>query len=199
MNRVVHQHLTCSDFISLPEAKLDYFLASFVRNPYDKVYSGFLQMQRDIKFQPNMKFEQPWVKNLVISQLIENHQVLIKANHDFNNWIDLIDDYKFLEQGRNTNFPLHPAHYWTHIADNQFVDFIGKVENLESDIKILAKTLEIKKLPVINSNVTKHDSDSIDNINGYRYLERMKPSTIRKINFIFNRDFELFGYKKIEL
>jgi hypothetical protein len=41
LNRVVHQHLTCSDYCSLPESKLGYFLASFVRNPYDRIYSAF--------------------------------------------------------------------------------------------------------------------------------------------------------------
>ena len=51
LNRVVHQHITCADFACLPESKLGYFLASYVRNPYDRAYSGFRQLQKDIKGQ----------------------------------------------------------------------------------------------------------------------------------------------------
>ncbi|WP_199920165.1 sulfotransferase family 2 domain-containing protein [Polynucleobacter asymbioticus] len=61
LNRVVHQHLTCADYLNLPEAKLDYFLASFVRNPYDRVYSGFRQIQADIVAQPYLHYDKVWV------------------------------------------------------------------------------------------------------------------------------------------
>src|SRR5579871_6410130 len=72
LNRVVHGHLTCSDFLALPEAKLKYFKATFVRNPYDRVYSGFIQLQRDIREQRQATFQFPWVRDLVMSQLDEN-------------------------------------------------------------------------------------------------------------------------------
>jgi hypothetical protein len=197
LNRVIHQHLTCADFLGLPEAQHGYFLASFVRNPYDRVYSGFIQLKRDIAHQPNLKFHKPWVRDLVMSQLNENHEMLKKANHDFDDWVDLLEEHQVYEQGRNTNLPLHPAHYWTHIAGSQFVDFIGKVETFESDIGTFGDLVGIVDLPKTNSNVTELDAQSTDGPKGYRYADRMRPSSIRKINALFERDFELFDYQKI--
>lgn len=197
LNRVIHQHLTCSDFCALPEAQYKYYLASFVRNPYDRVYSGFLQIQRDILYQPNMKFTPPWIKDLVISQLNENKRMLIKANNNFDNWVELIDEYQIYEEGRNTNLPLHPSHYWTHIANIQYVNFIGKVENFEVDIKTFANNVNISNLPTINANVTEQQLQSKIGHKIYKYTVRMNSSSIKKINFLFSKDFELFDYQKI--
>src|SRR5258708_33011502 len=52
LNRLVHQHMTCADFAVLPESRLGYTVAAFVRNPYDRAYSGFYQLQRDFHSQP---------------------------------------------------------------------------------------------------------------------------------------------------
>jgi len=56
LNRVVHQHITRAEFDCLPEAKLGYLTAAFVRNPYDRVNSGFRQLQKDIQEQPSALF-----------------------------------------------------------------------------------------------------------------------------------------------
>jgi hypothetical protein len=197
LNRVVHQHLTCSDFNCLPEVNLGYFSASFVRNPYDKVYSGFRQLQKDIEQQPLMKFESPWVKELVLTQLTENTKMLAKANYNFDNWVELIDEYKIFEQGRNTNFPLHPAHYWTHIAGKKVVNFIGKVETFETDIRKFSQMIGVGNLPIINSNVLELDTLETLGTNQYRYVDRMNQASIKKINLLFKKDFELFSYNKI--
>jgi len=58
---------------------------------------------------------------------------LQKADFDFDAWLALLRDDQILEVGRNTNFLLHPAHYWTHVAGRQSVDFIGRVERFEED------------------------------------------------------------------
>lgn len=59
LNRIVHQHIICADFACLPESKLGYFTASFVRNPYDRVYSGFRQLQKDLREQPHAIYAEP--------------------------------------------------------------------------------------------------------------------------------------------
>jgi hypothetical protein len=72
LNRVVHQHLTLADFRLLPESRLGYTTASFVRNPYDRAYSGFIQFQRDIAEQPRAAYPSAWIKELVTAQFAEN-------------------------------------------------------------------------------------------------------------------------------
>ena len=41
---------------------------------------------------------------------------LIQAQFQFDRWLDLVSDDQIYEIGRNTNFCLHPCHYWTHIG-----------------------------------------------------------------------------------
>jgi hypothetical protein len=66
-------------------------------------------------------------------QLAENFSQLCQAGFEFNKWISLLREEQIYEIGCNSNFPLHPAHYWTHISDEKKVNFIGKVENFEND------------------------------------------------------------------
>lgn len=197
LQRVVHQHMTCADFLSLPESRLGYFTGSFVRNPYDRAFSGFRQLQKDLIEQPTFKFPSKWVRDLVMKQLAENKIRLLRAKGDFDRWLDLVDDYQIYEQGRNTNFPLHPAHYWTHIAGQQVVDFVGKVENFDNDIAQFARLINIGELPQVNANVVELEARASADDSNYRYIDRMSTASIRKINRLFASDFEIFGYTKI--
>jgi len=198
LNRVIHRHVTCADFLGLPEAGLGYFRASFVRNPYDRMYSGFRQIQADLRAAPHVAIEQAWVKALVHQQLMENHQLLQSANHDFDQWVALIQEHQVLQQGRNSNLPLHPACYWTHVADHQFVDFIGRVERFEEDLGIFADLVDVVPLRVASVNVAERAERSGVSAEGYRYVARMNDASIRKINHLFAADFERLGYRKIK-
>ncbi|WP_199920164.1 sulfotransferase family 2 domain-containing protein [Polynucleobacter asymbioticus] len=130
-------------------------------------------------------------------QLQENTQMMFAANHQFDGWVSLLNERHIYEQGRNTSLPLHPAHYWTHVAGKQIAHFIGKVENFESDFAQLAKQLDLGELSQINSNTIEPNAQSSFGPVGYRYVDRMSASSIQKINLLFKDDFELFGYPQI--
>ena len=195
LRRVVHQHVTCAELSAFPESKLGYFLASFVRNPYDRVYSGFLQLKRDIQQQPLALFPEQWVKDLVMRQLAENFAQLSLAGFDFDGWLHLVQEHQIYEIGRNTSFPLHPAHYWTHHAGKQMVEFIGKVENFEADFERLCSTLGIVIKEKINANCTDNAPEGENRPDQYKYLHLMSNASIGKINQLFKADFEMFGYE----
>jgi hypothetical protein len=197
LNRVVHQHITCADFVCLPEGRLGYFTASFVRNPYDRAYSGFQQLQLDIKTQPSSSYPEPWIRDLVTKQLAENSIQLSAAKFDFNNWLELVGDDQIYEAGRNTNFPLHPSHYWTHLAGQQYVNFVGRVENFEADFQVLLSHINIQATEPVNLNVVDLAGASSSNPFGYRYVDRMDTRSIQKINRLFKQDFDLFKYERI--
>jgi hypothetical protein len=199
LNRVVHQHITCADFVCLPESKLDYYVASFVRNPYDRVYSGFRQLQKDIQEQPHLQYPEQWIQNLVMKQLAENFEKLCQAQFKFDEWLDLITDEQVYEIGRNTNFPLHPSHYWTHIDGKQAVNFIGRIENFEIDFQKFLSSVKINSAHQLNANVVDLEGDMSNNPFGYRYVNRMSARSIEKINRLFERDFDLFDYKQITM
>jgi hypothetical protein len=139
----VHQHVTCSEFRSFPESRLGYFLASFVRNPYDRVYSGFVQLKKALHEQPLALFPERRIKDLVMKQLADNFAQLSFAGFDFDQWLDLIQEHQIYDVGHNTSFALHPSHYWTHFAGIQLVDFIGKVENFEGDFERLCSKIGV--------------------------------------------------------
>lgn len=195
LNRVVHQHLTLADFRLLPESQLGYTTAAFVRNPYDRAYSGFLQLQRDIAEQPTAVFPSEWIRELVIAQLNENARRLTAAEYDFNRWILTLPEYEIHEAGRNTNMPLHPANYWTHVAGQQRVDFVGKVENFEDEVERLCGLIGIPIPAKESANVTGGLPDP--SLLNYRYVSRMNRASIDRINHLFADDFVTFGYEQV--
>jgi hypothetical protein len=199
LNRVVHQHITCAEFACLPESRLGYISGSFVRNPYDRVYSGFRQIQEDIQKQPHADYPEPWIRDHVMRQLSENIAQLSQAHFDFDAWLGLIREDQVFDVGRNTNFPLHPAHYWSHIDGTQIIDFIGRVENFETDFHEFLLRVGIGHVQLVNQNVVDLTGGSASNPFGYRYVDRMNAKSIDKINQLFSRDFDLFGYERIFL
>jgi hypothetical protein len=97
LQRVVHQHITYAEFTVLPESRKDYFVGTFVRNPYDRVYSGFLQLQRDIQQHPLLPFSHAWVKTLVMRQLADNFAQLAAAEFDFDKWFGLVEEQSWVD------------------------------------------------------------------------------------------------------
>jgi hypothetical protein len=194
LQRVVHQHLTYADFAALPESQLGFFTACFVRNPYDRVYSGFRQLQKDIQTQPKEPSAEPWIKTLVMKQLSDNFAKLCRAGFDFDTWLTLVDEHEIFEIGRNTSFPLHPAHYWTHLNGKQMVDFIGKVENFERDFESLCSRLGIEVASRANDNV---EVDPMQTGADYKFAGLMSAASIARINELFREDFEFFDYRQL--
>jgi hypothetical protein len=195
LQRVVHQHITYPEFAALPEGRKGYFSGAFVRNPYDRVYSGFLQLQRDIQQHPTAEFPAPWIKALVMQQIAENFAQLAAAGFDFDRWFGLIEEHQIYEVGRNSSFPLHPAHYWTGLDREQNVNFVGRVENFDHDFSAFCSNVRVTPADVPNSNVSNVVVD-VSTTASSRYLSKMNTASISKVNALFSVDFELFGYKK---
>ena len=196
LQRVVHQHITYAEFSILPEYQMGYFTGAFVRNPYDRVYSGFMQLQRDIQQQPSMPFPCAWIKALVMRQLADNFAQLADGDFEFNRWFSLVEEYQIYEVGRNSSFPLHPAHYWTGINRERNIDFIGKVEYFERDFDAFCQKVGVVQSDErANANISDQPSTP-ENLSRPRYINLMSAATISKINTIFSTDFDLFEYEK---
>jgi hypothetical protein len=193
--RVVHQHMTCADFVALPESKFGYFTAAFVRNPYDRVYSGFRQVRSDVIMQPEYEKPVGWVRHLVMKQIAKNFSKLCAAGFDFDSWVAQLSYEDIYDIGTNMTFPLHPSHYWTHYGDRQFVDFIGRVECFEEDFERLCSKLGVEAGPAIDLNVS--EMPNHPNHNEYKYVTRMNRHSIDRINELFRNDFELLGYERL--
>jgi hypothetical protein len=191
LNRIVHQHITCADFAALPESRLGYFLASAVRNPYDRAYSGFLQILEDLRVQPDCNYPTPWIREQVLQQLRENLAQIQAADCTFDGFIRLLREEQVYDIGRNSSFVLHPSHYWTHLAGEQYVHYIMRVESIDEDIARLLPVLGIAEIDHVNANVREPLRESSGEP---KYVSRMDRASVDKINALFARDFELFGY-----
>lgn len=195
LRRVVHQHLTLADFQNLPESRLGCRLAVFVRNPYDRVYSGFRQILRDVTSHPAREFPEPWIKDLVVEQLAGDYALLARAQFNIDNWFQLLPVHALIEIGHNVSLPLHPVHYWTHAEGHQMAGFVGRVEQFESDFDAMCREFGIA--PPERQDANRSDDWGGADARGYSYASRLHPRTIARINDYFSADFDLFGYEKI--
>ena len=195
LNRVVHQHLTLADLLALPEGKLGYKVGTFVRNPYDRAYSGFKQLQKDFAVQPRMRFDPAWVGDLVRTQAAENAWKIMGAGFNFDKWIAALPAYEVFEAGRNTSMALHPANYWTHVNGKVCVEFVGKVENFDQDFLKFCNFVNIPVPPITSKNVT--DRADAENAAGSKYASRMSRRALDRINDLFAKDFEQFEYEML--
>lgn len=125
----------------------------------------------------------------------ENVAQLASAGFDFDAWLDLVQEHQIHDVDRSTNFPLHPAHYRTHHAEAQMVEFIGRVENIAADFERLCSMVGIAGQERTNENCTRKVSEGESRPAGSRYLHLMGNASIRKINHLFKTDFEMFGYQ----
>lgn len=196
LNRVVTQHATLADLTALPEGKLGYKVGAFVRNPYDRAYSGFIQIQRDFQEQPKLEIEPAWITHLLRAQISTNMSRVISAGFNFDAWIHLLPDYEVYEPGNNTNMVLHPCHYWTHVNGEQFAGFVGKVEQFEDDFHRFCDYVDIEPPVIRLSNVSEHETERTTG-DTYKYAGRMSRRTLDRINELFAEDFERFGYDMI--
>jgi hypothetical protein len=194
LNRVLHQHLTLGYLRALPEAQLGYKTAAFVRNPYDRAYSGFLQLQRDFSVQPALDYQPGWIGNLVRDQIAVNMGRIICAGFDFDRWIQLLPEHEVYDASRNTNMPLHPAHYWTHLAGKRHVDFVGRVESFTQDFEAFSRFVGIEPPPIKIANSSDQGGSPSS---GSKYAGRMSRRSLDRINELFHADFEYFGYEKL--
>jgi hypothetical protein len=196
LRRVVHQHLTLADWDALAGNRSGFELAVFVRNPYDRVVSGFRQLLRDIQVLPRLRHPSPLVAGLIAEQSARVYAGLSSAGFDLNRWFDALPLHALHEAGHNVCLPLHPATYWTHRDGRLRADFIGRVEDFERDFERLRARY---RLPETANAVANRSSDlpAKADVHGYLYTHLLTPRTIARINAVFAQDFALLGYEPL--
>ena len=143
-----------------------YFSFSFVRNPFDRLYSTYIFLKKGGVNQHDQRA--------------------------FDNYLSKFKDFKdFVLHGLDDNLiyqiiHLIPQHeYLCDYNDNILVDFIGKFENLDDDIYLLSKKLK-KDIKLTHNNYNKYKYKHYRQV----YTELM----IEKVSKIYQKDLEIFGY-----
>ena len=141
-----------------------YFSFTFVRNPFDRLYSAYTFLQNG-------------GMNPIDKLVFQTHL------SEFNDFED------FILNGLNTKLiyqitHLIPQHeYLCDKKGSILVDFVGRFENLESDILLLSAILS-KDIKLSHHNYNK----KLD------YREVYTAEMINKVNQIYQKDIDIFKY-----
>lgn len=163
-----------SQFSNLAET---YFKFTFTRNPYDRLYSGFMQDRLAATQAP--RWER--VKAPIFREI----------GDDFNRYImeyvlsaDRLNAWEWI--------CFCPMRDFVYFEGKCKLDWIGRAEKLEAGLKDLSEKLGIDIVKSQNLNVNTEPTDEL------KYLSKYERATIEAINDIYRDDFELFGYEMLD-
>ncbi|HKL74843.1 MAG TPA: sulfotransferase family protein [Halanaerobiales bacterium] len=175
------------DIKSLKRYK-DYFIFTFVRNPYKRVLSCYLN--KIINPPPHF-----------IKQQLKPFGLIPNMSFD-----DFINFLCFNEKGKDRNDP-----HWTsqHKFIKPGIDFIGKLEDFDKDFKIILNRIGLPyQSPKHLNYTTKEGAHYTKDLKYVDKPKKAKPpelddyytdKTYQLIYERYKKDFEMFGYEKIPL
>ena len=116
----------------------DYFIFCFVRNPWDRILSGYMQARKPHN-----------LKNPYRKYIYE-----LSRNHSLDNFLKIVDNrfWKDYDQSRY------------YLNNGNLINFVGRFENLSSDLRRVCDKLNIeyKKFPHKNKSQHKHYTEYYD-------------------------------------
>jgi len=141
-----------------------YFTFTFVRNPWDRFLSTYFycrKMGTGKKFSRKIAKEKPDFNTFILDWFQPFH-----INHI----------HRFRPQ---ISWFIHPK------TEQHFTyDFVGHMENLESDMKFVLNKIGVPYSHIPKLNTTKHKN----------YKQYYNDKSIEKIYNLYNQDIEYFGY-----
>ena len=146
----------------------EYFVFTFVRNPYDLIYSRFLQNFHKGRLRKHSKRRFHGMK------------------------IDKFNTF-FIHSGTRLQFDFIIPRY---------IDFIGHTERLSDDFRHICHVLNLGKIDLKSVNIRNKPKPACDPHNmkwdDYKYLDKYERRTIKLVNKHYARDFDYFGYQKLD-
>lgn len=174
------QHMTLPTFQQSKYAPLlnEYFTFTFVRNPYDRLYSGFLQDRLAWRSWPI------WT--------IAKMEIFEQVGDDFNQYVlDYVSRADIRTDWRWVSFcPM--TEYAFDAGGNFRLDWFGRAENFNEDLQTLAGHIDatIEKVPDRNVKTPVQQ--------GLKYIDKYAPETLKFVNETYGKDFEVFGYETVK-
>ncbi|MBT4345804.1 MAG: sulfotransferase family 2 domain-containing protein [Flavobacteriales bacterium] len=142
-----------------------YFSFAFVRNPFERLYSSYLFLKNGGINKHDQKAYETYIskyndfEDFILNGL--NNKIIYEITH-FIPQVDYLCDFK----------------------NNILVDFVGRFEKLDEDIRVLSKKLNMKiNLDHLNFN-EKKDYQLV-------YTKKM----IEIVSNLYSKDLEIFNYK----
>jgi hypothetical protein len=158
----------------------NYFVFTFVRNPYDRLFSAYNYLYNMLLMSPNKdKIRGSYEK----IEYLESFEKFVENREMVNN---ISFFHAFIPQ-------------YEHLVD-EFgkikVQYIGRQENLDNDLLEIFSILDVRELhhtPIFSKNIRMNSSNNNNkNLLSEKYTEEI----FNFVNSHFANDFEIFGYKK---
>jgi hypothetical protein len=148
----------------------EYFKFTFVRNPWERLYSAFSFLKQGGINEEDIEFENKYLSG------INTFESFVM------NWLDernMLLYWHFIPQ----------FHFITLKEDRDkiMIDFIGRFENLEADFEYVCKVLKISNRNLGKVNRTKTYSAP-------SYVEMYSTEMIEKVAHLYEKDISLFNY-----
>jgi hypothetical protein len=146
------------------------FKFSFIRNPWDRLVSGYFNIWHE-RFKTFDDFL------MVVEQVVKREE---------NGEEVILNEYLPGWHKDTIGIEAHwrPQYHFTHLNGKQYVDFVGRFENLEEDISLIFEKLNIdRRLNKKNSSKHKH------------YRKYYNRKTKKLVSEIYHKDIEIFNYK----
>jgi len=138
-----------------PEDLDNIFKFTVVRNPYARVVSAFIYLKK-------------------------HNELTKQKNMDFKRFVKNV----LRKQGTKTNPHFHRMANRAYFENEMFLDFVGKLENIDKDWSIISKNINgPNRLPHINKG------------NHSNYRDYYDDECIKIVSRIYAEDLELFKYK----
>ena len=168
----------------------DYFKFTFVRNPWSRILSAYLEKFRDpkgLRYQPAKN-----INDIMVDLITGKKGQWFKEYFDedgimsFKTFVDIF--HQFSKESYD-NFDIHwlPQNIVADFYIKKY-DFIGKLENFENDFDKILETLNIKIKPKYKIGSNSHLFQ--------KHIEFYKnnPELIDKVAEIYKEDIERYGY-----
>lgn len=172
-----HKHINLADFAKLPESEDSHVRFTFVRNPYDRLYSGFSQRRDRLKSNPPKNID-PDALRRELSLIERGFGAFLPYYLELRGTYISLSNYVFLDGT--------PA-----------VDFVGFVETFESSFSEICERVGLKGVGSGNSNVQYSQTNVEQTKAQFRYLDKFDPDTLHAVNEVFAEDFERLGYRMV--
>ena len=173
------QHMTIESFLASEHASLwdaGYFRFSFVRNPYDRLYSGWLQDRYASTQSPRWKQAKAALFERVgddFCRYVVEHVRRADRIHAWD-WICWC-----------------PMHAFAYRDEALALDFVGRAEDVAGGLAALSERLGVPIAKAEDANV------NVAPTTGLKYLAQYDRATVEVVNEIYADDFRLFGYEML--
>jgi chondroitin 4-sulfotransferase 11 len=164
----------------------EYFKFAFVRNPWDRLVSWY-SMIRDAE---KLRWHQALANQRNRSHLRQTREnklwrYVLENSSTFEEFVLNCTDEIEVARGVYYSFTYNQLDYVTDNKDNLLIDFVGRFENLGSDLlKVYDElSIDLKSIPHENRSVRGH------------YSSFYTPETKTIVEERFKRDIEYFGYE----